>query len=57
MEAAGDIAMYAAAAQLPPVDKVRLRAARTAARHLSPLHGLWSPKAPGGEQARSHREW
>lgn len=57
MEAAADIAMYAATSCLPPLDKVRLRAARTAARHLSPLHGLWSSKAPGAEQPRSHHEW
>jgi hypothetical protein len=57
MEAASDIAMYAATAYVPPVDKVRLRAARTAARHLSPLHGLWSPKGSGHEPPRSHHEW
>jgi hypothetical protein len=57
MEAAADIAMFAATSYVPPVDKARLRAARTAARHLSPLHGLWSPKAPGTEQPRSHHEW
>jgi hypothetical protein len=57
MEAAADIAMYAATSHVPAVDKARLRAARTAARHLSPLHGLWSPKATGTEQPRSHHEW
>lgn len=58
MEAAADIMMYAATAYVPSVDKTRLRAARTAARHLSPLHGLWSPKPPAGsEQQRSHHEW
>jgi hypothetical protein len=57
MEAASDIAMYAATSFVPPVDKVRLRAARTAARHLSPLHGLWAPKGPGNEPPRSHHEW
>ena len=57
MDAASDIAMYAATSHLPPVDKLRLRAARTAARHLSPLHGLWSPKGLGIEPPRSHHEW
>jgi hypothetical protein len=57
MEAASDILMYAAADVVPPVDKARLRAARTAARHLSPLHGLWSAKPAAFEPPRSHREW
>lgn len=57
MEAAADIAMYAATSYVPPIDKARLRAARTAARHLSPLHGLWSPKPKSSEQPRSHHEW
>jgi len=58
MEAAADIAMYAATSIVPPVDKSRLRAARTAARHLSPLSGLW-PKRPaaGTQPPRSQREW
>lgn len=57
MEAAADIAMFAATSYVPPLDKARLRAARTAARHLSPLHGLWSPKVTGSEPQRSHHEW
>ena len=56
LEAAQDIAMYAATSTLPPVDKARLRAARTAARHLSPLHGMYSPKPPA-DTPRSHHEW
>lgn len=60
LDAAGDIAMYAATATLPPVDKARLRAARTAARHLSPLSNGWAvPARPAtvDEPPRSHREW
>ena len=56
LEAAQEIAMYAATSTLPPVDKARLRAARTAARHLSPLHGMYSPKPPA-DTPRSHHEW
>ena len=58
MEAAADIGMYAATSTIPPIDKSRLRAARTAARHLSPLSGLWTPRpAAGGEPPRNHHEW
>ena len=57
LEAAADIAMYAASGQVPPVDRARLRAARTAARHLSPLHGLFTPKPGETGEPRSHREW
>ena len=55
--AAADIAMYAASGMVPPVDRARLRAARTAARHLSPLHGLFTPKPSGAEPPASNREW
>jgi hypothetical protein len=55
LEAAADIMMYAATATVPPIDKVRLRAARTAARHLSPLHGMFTKKPT--EAPRSHHEW
>lgn len=58
MEAAADIAMYAATSTVPPIDKSRLRAARTAARHLSPLSGLWTQRpAAGGQPPRSQYEW
>jgi hypothetical protein len=57
MDAASDIAMYAATTSVPTVDKARLRAARTAARHLSPLNGNWAAKTPGSEPPRSHHEW
>lgn len=58
MEAAADIAMYAATSTIPPIDKSRLRAARTAARHFSPLSGLWTqPPAAGAQPPRSHHEW
>ena len=58
LEAAADIAMYAATAALPPIDKARLRDARTAARHVSPLSGLWAPQPPAGTPPpRSSREW
>jgi hypothetical protein len=57
MEAAADIAMYAATEYVPPVDKARLRAARTAARHLSPLNGMFSPPPRPPEGNRSHHEW
>ena len=58
MEAAADIAMYAATSTVPSIDKSRLRAARTAARHLSPLSGLWAQRPSAGAQPpRSHHEW
>ncbi len=57
LDAAGDIAMYAATAILPPIDKRRLRAARTAARHLSPLSGLWPVRPATNDSPRSHHEW
>ena len=57
-EAAADIAMYAATSTIPTVDKSRLRAARSAARHLSPLSGLWTQRpAAGAQPPRSHHEW
>jgi hypothetical protein len=55
LEAAADMALYAATAIVPLVDKARLRAARTAARHLSPLHGMFAPQPR--EAPRSHHEW
>ncbi|MCE2902198.1 MAG: hypothetical protein ACK6DP_08995 [Gemmatimonas sp.] len=57
MEAAADIAMYAATATVPPVDKARLRAARTAARHLSPLQSLYTPRPAATDAPRTRREW
>lgn len=57
MDAVGDIAMYAATASLPTVDAAKLRAARSAARHLSPLPGLWPARPAGLEPPRSHHEW
>jgi hypothetical protein len=58
MEAATDIAMYAATSTLPPIDKVRLRAARIAVRNRSPLSGLW-PQRPafGVQPPHSQHEW
>jgi len=57
LDAAGDIAMYAATASIPAIDKRRLRAARTAARHLSPLSGTWPVRPAALEPPRSHHEW
>lgn len=58
LEASADIAMYAAVGTVPPIDKTRLRAARIAARHVTPLSGLWSPRpAAGTPPPRSQREW
>lgn len=57
MDAASDIAMYAATESLPSVDKGRLRTARTAARHLSPLSGLWPARPASNEPPKSHHEW
>lgn len=56
-EAASDIAMYAATASVPAVDKARLRAARTAARHLSPLQGLYTPRPAASDAPPTRREW
>lgn len=53
--AAQDLAMYAATGTLPQVDKVRLRAARIAARNLSPLAGGMLPQIVDGELPR--RTW
>lgn len=50
-DASTEIAMYAAAGTLPVVDKARLRSARTAARHITPLPNAWhTPKS-------SNRTW
>jgi hypothetical protein len=49
--------MYAATAWVPPIDKARLRAARTAARHLSPLQRLYTPRPAATEAPRTRREW
>ena len=57
LDAAGDIAMYAAAETLPSIDKARLRTARTAARHLSPLSSLWPSRPASNDTPRSHHEW
>ena len=57
LDAAGDIAMYAATETLPSIDKVRLRTARTAARHLSPLSSLWPSRPASNDTPRSHHEW
>ena len=56
-DAAHDIAMYAATTTLPPVDKARLRAARTAARNLSPLGGGWPSQPVKLDPPLSQREW
>ena len=56
-DAAHDIAMYAATSTLPPVDKARLRAARTAARNLSPLGAAFPAVPVKHEPPRSHHEW
>ena len=57
LDAAGDIAIYAATESLPSIDKGRLRRARTAARHLSPLSGLWPARPAASEPPRSRHEW
>lgn len=45
-DASADIAMYAASGTLPSVDKARLKSARTAARHITPLPNAWpAPKS------------
>ena len=51
LDAALDIAMYAASGVLPVVDKGRLKAARTAARSITP----WPGATPAPKS--SHREW
>lgn len=45
-EATSDLAMYAASGTLPTVDKVRLKSARTAARHVAPLPNAWPAAKP-----------
>lgn len=57
LDAVGDIAMYAATETLPVVDRARLNTARRAARHVSPLSGLWPMRPPSVEPPRSHHEW
>jgi hypothetical protein len=57
LDAAGDIAMYAATETLPIIDKDRLRSARTAARHLSPLSGLWPARPTASQPPSSRHEW
>jgi hypothetical protein len=57
-EASADIAMYAASGTVPPIDATRLRAARTAARLLSPLAGVWANRpAPSTEPPPRSRDW
>jgi hypothetical protein len=57
MDAAHDIAMYAATSTLPPVDRTRLRAARTAARNLSPLASGYPAPPVKDEPPRSPHVW
>jgi len=57
MEAATDIAMYAATQTLPQVDKARLRAARAAARHVSPLSGSWPSRPDKPDAPHVKRDW
>lgn len=57
LDAVGDIAMYAATETLPLIDRTRLNTARRAARHVSPLSGLWPVRPPTAEPPRSHHEW
>lgn len=57
MDAAADIALYAATTVVPSVDTARLRAARTAARHLSPLQALYTPRPSATDRSKSRREW
>lgn len=57
IEAASDVAMYAATGCLPPVNAMRLRAARAAARNVSPLAGVWPTRPADIAPPRSHREW
>lgn len=61
LDAAGDIAMYAATETLPAIDKNRLLIARNAARNMSPLSGMWpvreAPSQAPIEAPRSHHEW
>jgi hypothetical protein len=47
LDASSDLAMFAATCTLPPIDRARLRAARAAARHLSPYPSVWpGPRTP-----------
>ena len=57
LDAASDIAMYAATQTLPAVDKARLRAARAAARHVSPLPGNWPARPVKPETPPVRRDW
>lgn len=57
LDAASDIAMYAATETLPAVDKSRLMTARSAARNMSPLSGMWPVRPTPSEPPRSHHEW
>lgn len=57
LDAVDDIAMYAATETMPSVDKIRLRTARSAARRISPLSGVWPVRQSLSEPPRSHHEW
>ena len=57
MDAADDIAMYAASGSLPSVDKTRLGRARAAARFMSPLGSSRPPRTVEVEPPLSQREW
>lgn len=56
-EAAADIMMYVATGTLPRLDAARLRAARMAARHLTPLGKWWAARTLDSEAPRPRREW
>lgn len=58
IEASLDLAMYAASGVLPSVDAARLRAARAAVRHVTPLGGtLTTQRALLEDPPQSHHEW
>lgn len=58
LESSADIAMYAASGNLPTVDANRLRVARAAVRHVSPLGSSdWAQRSIMHDPPRSHHEW
>ena len=57
LDAASDIAMYAATQTRLVYCRQRLRAARAAARHVSPLSGNWPARPVKPETPPVRRDW
>lgn len=57
LDAASELALYAATATVPPIDRRRLDAARAAVRHATPVHALRSAYPSGIEAIQPPAHW